>query len=149
MRAVIQRVTQAQVFVDNKAVGQIEQGLVVLLGIAQGDGDQDIAYLADKVAGLRVFEDNAGKMNLSVSDIAGGVLVVSQFTLLGDCRKGRRPSFTDAEQPQRANTLYESFVSSVRQKGIRVATGIFQAAMQIKLVNDGPVTLILDSRKQF
>ncbi|MBW2452280.1 MAG: D-tyrosyl-tRNA(Tyr) deacylase [Deltaproteobacteria bacterium] len=149
MRAVIQRVTQAQVFVDNKAVGQIEQGLVVLLGIAQGDGDQDIAYLADKVAGLRVFEDNAGKMNLSVSDIAGGVLVVSQFTLLGDCRKGRRPSFTGAEQPQRANTLYESFVSSVRQKGIRVATGIFQAAMQIKLVNDGPVTLILDSRKQF
>ncbi|MBW2519502.1 MAG: D-tyrosyl-tRNA(Tyr) deacylase [Deltaproteobacteria bacterium] len=149
MRAVIQRVTQAQVFVDNKAVGQIEQGLVVLLGIAQGDGDQDIAYLADKVAGLRVFEDNAGKMNLSVSDIAGGVLVVSQFTLLGDCRKGRRPSFTVAEQPQRANTLYESFVSSVRQKGIRVATGIFQAAMQIKLVNDGPVTLILDSRKQF
>ena len=149
MRAVIQRVTQAEVFVDHKTVGRIEQGLVVLLGIAQGDGDRDVSYLVDKISGLRFFEDNFGKMNLSVTDIDGGVLVVSQFTLLGDCRKGRRPSFTDAEQPQLANSLYESFVSSVRHKGLRVATGIFQAAMQIKLVNDGPVTLILDSRKQF
>lgn len=149
MRAVIQRVIRAAVVVNEQTVGAIERGLMVLLGVAQGDTVKDAAYLAEKAAGLRIFEDDAGKMNLSVEEINGSILVVSQFTLLGDCRKGRRPGFTDAAPPQLADALYETFVDVLRKRGIHVATGIFRADMQVSLVNEGPVTMLLDSRKQF
>lgn len=149
MRAVIQRVSQASVVVAEETVGAIEQGLMVLLGVAQGDISKDAAYLAEKTAGLRIFEDNDGKMNRSVEDIDGGILVVSQFTLLGDCRKGRRPGFTDAAPPELADTLYEEYVDALRKRGVTVATGVFRADMQVALINDGPVTIMLDSRKQF
>lgn len=149
MRAVIQRVMQASVVVATQTVGAIDQGLVVLLGVAQGDAAQDVAYLADKTAGLRIFEDDDGKMNRSVEDIDGSVLVVSQFTLLGDCRKGRRPGFTDAAPPELADALYQDYVNVLRSRGITVATGVFRADMQVALINDGPVTIMLDSRKQF
>ncbi len=149
MRAVIQRVSQASVVVAGQAVGAIERGLLVLLGVAQGDTAQDAAYLADKSAGLRIFEDNDGKMNRSIEDIGGGILVVSQFTLLGDCRNGRRPGFTAAAPPEVADSLYLAFVEALRKRGITVATGIFRANMQVTMVNDGPVTMLLDSRKQF
>lgn len=149
MRAVIQRVSQASVAVDKETVGAIGQGLMVLLGVAQGDTSKDAFYLAEKTAGLRIFEDKEGKMNLSVEDIDGGILVVSQFTLLGDCRKGRRPGFTDAAPPELADTLYNEYAEALRQKGLTVATGVFRADMQVSLVNDGPVTMMLDSRKQF
>ena len=122
---------------------------MVLLGVAQGDTLQDVAYLAEKTFGLRIFEDASGKMNRSVEDIGGEVLVVSQFTLLGDCRKGRRPGFTDAAPPELADKLYEAYVSDLRSRGVIVATGVFRAEMQVSLVNDGPVTIMLDSRKQF
>jgi D-tyrosyl-tRNA(Tyr) deacylase len=149
MRAIIQRVSQASVVVDKQTVGAIGQGLMILLGVAQGDTPQDVAYLADKTAGLRIFEDDNGKMNLSVEEIDGGILVVSQFTLLGDCRKGRRPGFTDAAPPELADTLYEQYVDALRKRDITIATGVFRADMQVALVNDGPVTIMLDSRKQF
>ncbi len=149
MRAVIQRVSQASVVVAEETVGAIEQGLMVLLGVAQGDSSKDAAYLAEKTAGLRIFEDDDGKMNRSVEDIDGGILVVSQFTLLGDCRKGRRPGFTDAAPPELADTLYEEYVDALRKRGVTVATGVFRADMQVALINDGPVTIMLDSRKQF
>ena len=149
MRAVIQRVSHASVVVDKETVGAIDQGLMVLLGVAQGDTLKDTVYLADKTAGLRIFEDEGGKMNLSVEDIDGDILVVSQFTLLGDCRKGRRPGFTEAAPPELADTLYEEYVDALRKRGINVATGVFRADMQVALVNDGPVTIMLDSRKQF
>jgi D-tyrosyl-tRNA(Tyr) deacylase len=149
MRAVIQRVTQASVSVDGQTVGAVGRGLLVLLGVARGDAAGDAAYLADKTAGLRIFEDSAGKMNCSLEEIGGSILVVSQFTLLGDCRKGRRPGFTDAAEPQLADALYNAYVDTLRKRGLVVATGVFQADMQVALVNDGPVTLILDSRKQF
>ena len=149
MRAVIQRVSQASVVVAKETVGAIDQGLMVLLGVAQGDTLKDVAYLADKTAGLRIFEDENGKMNRSVEDIDGSLLVVSQFTLLGDCRKGRRPGFTDAAPPDLADTLYKEYVDVLRSRGITVATGVFKADMQVSLVNDGPVTIMLDSRKQF
>jgi D-tyrosyl-tRNA(Tyr) deacylase len=149
MRAVIQRVSQASVVVDKETVGTINQGLMVLLGVAQGDTSKDMTYLADKTAGLRIFEDEMGKMNLSVEDIDGGILVVSQFTLLGDCRKGRRPGFTDAAPPELADTLYNEYAEALREKGLTVATGVFRADMQVSLVNEGPVTMMLDSRKQF
>jgi len=149
MRAVIQRVRQASVTVAQETVGAIDQGLMVLLGVAQGDTAQDAAYLAGKTAGLRIFEDDDDKMNRSVEDIDGGILVVSQFTLLGDCRKGRRPGFTDAAPPELADTLYEEYVDDLRRRGITVATGVFRANMQVALVNDGPVTIMLDSRKTF
>jgi D-tyrosyl-tRNA(Tyr) deacylase len=122
---------------------------MVLLGVARGDTAVDAAYLADKTAGLRIFEDDAGKMNLSVEEVGGGILVVSQFTLFGDCRKGRRPGFTEAAAPQLADALYEAYVDVLRNRGLTVATGVFQAEMQVALINDGPVTLLLDSRKQF
>lgn len=149
MRAVVQRVSQASVVVATQTVGAIDHGLVVLLGVARGDTVQDVAYLADKTAGLRIFEDDDGKMNRSVEDVDGRILVVSQFTLLGDCRKGRRPGFADAAPPELADALYENYVDALRRRGITVATGVFRADMQVALVNDGPVTLMLDSRKQY
>ena len=149
MRVVIQRVSEASVTVDQKTVGAIGQGLVVLLGVAQGDTSQEAKSLAEKTAGLRIFEDDAGKMNRSVEEIGGSLLVVSQFTLLGDCRKGRRPGFTDAAPPELADQLYEEYVAALRRRGVNVATGVFRADMQVALVNDGPVTMLLDSRKQF
>ena len=149
MRVVIQRVSEASVTVDQKTVGAIGQGLMVLLGVAQGDTSQEAKSLAEKTAGLRIFEDDAGKMNRSVEEIGGSLLVVSQFTLLGDCRKGRRPGFTDAAPPELADQLYEEYVAALRSRGVNVATGVFRADMQVALVNDGPVTIMLDSRKQF
>ena len=149
MRAVIQRVNQASVIVAKETVGTIDQGLMVLLGVAQGDTSKDVVYLADKTAGLRIFEDEDGKMNRSVKDIGGGILVISQFTLLGDCRKGRRPGFTAAAPPELADELYQEYVDALRSQGITIATGVFRADMQVALVNDGPVTIMLDSRKQF
>ena len=149
MRAVVQRVTRAEVRVEGEVVGQIGQGFLVLLGVAADDQREDVVTTAAKIVGLRVFEDDAGKMNCSLSEVGGAVLVVSQFTLLGDCRKGRRPSFIAAAAPELANRLYEEFIAEVRGQGISVATGQFQAEMQVSLVNDGPVTLLIDSRKLF
>lgn len=149
MRAVLQRVTRAQVSVDGEVIGQIGQGLVVLLGVAQGDAQADAEWMAEKVIQLRLFEDAAGKTNLSTKDVAGGLLIISQFTLLADCRNGRRPSFTAAAPPEEANQLYESFVTACRQSGLPVQTGKFRANMQVELVNDGPVTVMLDSKKTF
>lgn len=146
MRAVVQRVRRAQVEVEQKIVGQIEIGLVVLLGVQQGDTQRDIEYLVDKSVGLRVFPDADGKMNLSVREVGGSLLVVSQFTLLGDCRKGKRPSFVQAAAPEIAKQMYEQFIGRLRQQGLPVATGVFQADMQLTLCNDGPVTIVLDSR---
>lgn len=149
MKAVLQRVSSASVSVEQREVGRIEAGLLVLLGVEQGDTAADLIYLADKTAQLRIFEDAAGKMNRSVIDIGGAVLVISQFTLLGDCRKGRRPGFTKAAPPDLADNYYQQFTERLRQTGLAVATGIFQAHMQVQLINDGPVTLLLDSRKEF
>ena len=149
MRAVVQRVSSASVKVDDEIVGQIDRGFLVLLGVGTDDADADAVMLAEKIARLRVFEDEAGKMNLSLSDVDGRMLVVSQFTLFGDCRKGRRPSFIEAARPEKAELLYETFVAEVRGQGIQVETGRFQTHMDVSLVNDGPVTLLLDSRKAF
>ncbi len=149
MRAVVQRVSRAEVRVEGQATGRVGRGLAVLLGVARGDGDDDARLLADKVAALRIFEDPAGKMNLSVRDVSGGVLVVSQFTLLGDARKGNRPGFVDAAPPEEANALYERFCALLRARGLEVATGVFRASMEVELVNEGPVTILLDSRKLF
>ena len=149
MRAVLQRVTRAQVSVDGEVIGQIGPGLVILLGVAQGDTQADVGWMAEKVIQLRLFEDAAGKTNLSTKDVAGGLLVISQFTLLADCRNGRRPSFTAAAPPEEANQLYEAFVAACRQSGLPVQTGKFRADMQVELVNDGPVTVMLDSKKTF
>jgi D-tyrosyl-tRNA(Tyr) deacylase len=149
MRAVVQRVGRGEVRVDGKAVGAVGKGFVVLLGVARGDGEADARALADKVAALRVFEDAAGKMNLALAEVGGGLLVVSQFTLLGDARKGNRPSFIDAAGPEEGNALYERFCALLREKGLPVATGTFRAMMEVELVNDGPVTILLDSRKAF
>lgn len=149
MRAVVQRVSRAEVRVEGRVTGAIGKGLAVLLGVAREDGDSDADLLADKVANLRIFEDDAGKMNLAVSELSRAVLVVSQFTLLGDVRKGNRPSFVDAAAPDAANALYERFVARLREKGFVVATGVFRAHMDVELVNDGPVTILLDSRRLF
>ena len=146
MRAVIQRVSEASVYVHGERTGQIGQGLAVLLGIAADDTQSDADYLSEKIIGLRIFPDEAGKFARSVQDVNGAILVVSQFTLYGDCRKGRRPSFTAAAAVDKALPLYEYFVGTLRQKQVPVATGRFQAAMAVHLVNDGPVTLIVDSR---
>jgi D-tyrosyl-tRNA(Tyr) deacylase len=149
MRAVLQRVAEARVTVDGETIGDIEGGLLVLLGVEQGDSEQDAAYLAKKTAELRLFEDAEGKMNLSLEETGGQILVVSQFTLAADCRKGRRPGFSGAAAPEIANGLYLQYVELLRQQGLIVATGRFQAMMQVHLINDGPVTFLLDSRKVF
>ena len=149
MRAVLQRVTSASVTANEQVVGRIGAGLLVLLGVEQGDTEKDLVYLADKTAHLRIFEDGEGKMNLAAKDIGGAVLVVSQFTLLGDCRQGRRPGFTKAAPPELADRYYRQFIDRLRQTGLEVATGTFQAHMQVKLINEGPVTMLLDSRKEF
>ncbi len=147
MRAVLQRVTRASVAVDGECIGRIERGWLILLGVAQGDTEEDAAWVAEKVLNLRGFADDAGKMNRSVLDVRGGILVVSQFTLLGDCRGGRRPSFTDAADPALAENLYLACTERLAGSGLEVATGVFRAMMQVELVNDGPVTFLLDSRK--
>jgi D-tyrosyl-tRNA(Tyr) deacylase len=149
MRAVVQRVSEASVTVEGKRVGAIEKGLLVYLGVAGGDTERDADYLADKVAGLRIFTDSEDKMNLSVQDIGGGILVVSQFTLLADARKGRRPSYSDAAEPEKANPLYLYFVDQLRKRGLTVETGVFQASMRVQYINEGPVTILLDSTKLF
>ena len=147
MKAVIQRVKSAEVLVDGRVSGKIGNGLLVFVGVARGDGEEDISYLISKLPDLRIFEDTSGKFNLSLREINGEMLVVSQFTLYGDCRKGRRPSFTEAEDPALARDLYERFISRLREENIPVQTGEFQARMEVHLINDGPVTLILESRK--
>lgn len=149
MRCVVQRVDRAQVSVNEQTISSIEKGILVFLGIENEDSRIDADYLLEKVVNLRIFEDSEGKMNLSLLDISGEMIVVSQFTLLGDCRKGRRPSFIRAEAPTAAKNLYEYFMSKAREKVNRVGAGEFQAMMKIELVNDGPVTLLLDSRKEF
>jgi D-tyrosyl-tRNA(Tyr) deacylase len=149
MRAVVQRVTRARVTVDEETVGEIGNGLVVLLGVARDDAPQDATYLAEKIAALRIFDDSEGKMNLSIKEVQGALLVVSQFTLYGDVRRGLRPSWIDAAPPEMAEPLYEFFVAEASKRVETVATGSFQRTMQVELVNDGPVTILLDSRKLF
>lgn len=149
MRAVIQRVEKASVSVEGEIKGQIGAGFLVLIGVEEGDGDVDFKYIAEKVPNLRVFEDEQGKMNRSLLDVGGEVLAVSQFTLLGDARGGRRPSFITAARPETADPMYERLVADWRARGIRVETGVFGAHMKVSLVNDGPVTILLDSRRRF
>jgi D-tyrosyl-tRNA(Tyr) deacylase len=146
MRAVIQRVSQASVAVNGREVGSIAGGMLVLLGIEKNDEDSDIALLCRKLLSLRIFSDSAGKLNLSIQDINGAILVISQFTLYGDCRKGNRPSFSQAAPPEQARLLYDRFLSTIQRGGVHVETGEFQAMMEVSLVNDGPVTLIVDTR---
>jgi D-aminoacyl-tRNA deacylase len=149
MRAVVQRVSRAKVTVEGRITGEIGAGLLVLLGVSHNDTTSSADYLVDKVLGLRIFEDDAGKMNRSVVDIGGAVLAVSQFTLFGDIRRGKRPSFDDAARPEKAKELYDYFVAKLRAAGMRCETGIFQAMMDVELVNSGPVTILIDSEKSF
>ena len=149
MRAVVQRVSRAAVRVDSKTVGEIGQGLAVLLGIRSGDSREAADSLAERVANLRIFADSEGKMNLSVKDVQGAVLAVSQFTLFGDTRRGRRPSYMDAAPPEEAEPLYKHFLSALHRYGLRVESGVFRAMMEVELVNDGPVTILIDSEKLF
>jgi D-tyrosyl-tRNA(Tyr) deacylase len=148
MRAVVQRVSRAQVHIDSEVTGSISKGLVVFVGIRAEDNSNDLQWLAEKIVNLRIFEDEFGKMNRSLADIEGEMLIISQFTLYGDCRKGRRPGFSAAAPPEIAEPYYQHFVREVKAKGIQVATGTFQADMQVELLNDGPVTLLLDSEKK-
>jgi len=147
MRVVVQRVKKGSVEIKEKQIGKIENGLVILLGVGQKDVEKDAEYLAEKIVNLRIFEDKEGKMNLSVKDINGQILVISQFTLYGDCRKGRRPSFISAALPDKAVKLYDYFVKSIKNYGLKIETGEFQAMMLVKIYNDGPVTILLDSEK--
>ena len=149
MRAVVQRVSRARVEVDGRTTGEIGEGLLVLVGVAKTDAEADAAQLAEKIAGLRLFNDDNGKMNRSVEEAGGAVLVVSQFTLHGDCRKGRRPSFDRAAPAAQAQTLYEKFLHVLRHRGLKVETGVFQAMMEVELVNAGPVTLLVDTDRSF
>ncbi len=149
MRAVVQRVSRARVEVDGRTTGEIGEGLLVLVGVAKTDAEADAAQLAEKIAGLRLFNDDNGKMNRSVEEVGGAVLVVSQFTLHGDCRKGRRPSFDRAAPAAQAQTLYEKFLHVLRHRGLKVETGVFQAMMEVELVNAGPVTLLVDTDRSF
>lgn len=149
MRAVVQRVKESKVEVDGKVIGSIGSGLLVLLGVGKEDDEKDVKYLVEKILNLRIFDDESGKMNLSLLDVKGELLVVSQFTLYGDCRRGRRPSYSESAPPENAKKLYEKFVEFSKNYGIKVETGEFGANMQVSLVNDGPVTLLLDSKKVF
>ena len=149
MRAVVQRVASSRVTVDERVTGEVNKGLLVLLGVTHDDTSKDVDYMVDKVTNLRIFEDENDKMNLSLKDIGGEVMAVSQFTLYGDARKGRRPSFSDAARPDVANPLYEEFVEKLRAQGITVGTGVFGAHMMVELTNDGPVTILLESKKAF
>lgn len=149
MRSVIQRVSYASVKVDGEIIGKIEKGLLILLGVCDEDTEKDLVYMADKITGLRIFEDEDEKMNLSVEDIGGELLVVSQFTLFGDCRKGKRPSFSSAGKPDYANEMYEKFIKLLKEKNFTVESGRFGADMKVELLNDGPVTLLIDSKKTF
>jgi D-tyrosyl-tRNA(Tyr) deacylase len=149
MRAVIQRVSRVQVRVAEQIIGEIAKGLLVLLGVGKGDTKAEADSLLDKILNLRIFEDEQGKMNLSLLDVAGELMVISQFTLYADCRKGRRPSFTDASPPEEAKVLYDYFISRAKSQGMKVAAGIFQALMEVELVNFGPVTILLDSSRNF
>jgi D-tyrosyl-tRNA(Tyr) deacylase len=149
MRAVIQRVSRAQVRVESQIIGQIGKGLLVLLGIGKGDSNQEADDLLEKMIHLRIFEDTQGKMNLSLLDVGGDLMVISQFTLYADCRKGRRPSFTDASSPEEARVLYDYFIRRAKSREVKVAAGIFQALMEVELVNSGPVTILLDSSRDF
>ncbi len=149
MRGVVQRVKRASVSVDNKIIGEIENGILLLLGVENTDDEKDLEYMADKVPNLRIFEDENGKMNKSLTDVNGKLLVISQFTLLGDARKGRRPSFIQAAAPDKAVPMYESFIDKMKEKEIKTQCGEFGADMQVELVNDGPVTILLDSKKVF
>ena len=149
MRAVVQRVSRARVTVDGGVRGEIERGFLVLVGVARTDGPEDASYLAVKISNLRVFDDEAGKMNRALAEVAGKVLAISQFTLYGDCRKGRRPSFDEAAPAEQGRALYETFLKELSARGVAVETGVFQARMQVESVNDGPVTLLLDSSRLF
>ena len=149
MRSVIQRVSYASVKVDGEIIGKIEKGLLILLGVCDEDTEKDLVYMVDKITGLRIFEDEEEKMNLSVEDIGGELLVVSQFTLFGDCRKGKRPSFSSAGNPDYANEMYEKFIKLLKEKNLKVESGRFGADMKVELLNDGPVTLLIDSKKIF
>ena len=149
MRAVVQRVASSKVIVDESTIGEINKGLLILLGVTHEDTSKDVDYLLDKIVNLRIFEDENDKMNLSLKDVNGELLVVSQFTLYGDCRKGRRPNFTNAAKPDLATSLYEAFIDKAKKEGIKVGTGKFGAHMMVDLVNDGPVTILIDSEKTF
>ncbi|MEQ8153860.1 MAG: D-aminoacyl-tRNA deacylase [Clostridiaceae bacterium] len=149
MRAVVQRVKKSSVKVQGKIIGEIKEGLNILVGVTKGDSDEDIKYIRDKVVNLRIFSDENGKMNLSIKDVKGEMLIISQFTLYGDCRKGRRPSFINALGGEEANVIYEKLVDSFREEGLKVETGEFGADMEVEIINDGPVTLILESNKDF
>lgn len=149
MKAVVQRVKESSVIVEGETVGRIGKGILILLGVEDEDNDKDVKYMAEKIANLRIFRDDSGKMNLSVKDIKGQALVISQFTLLGDCRKGRRPSYVKAARPEKAIPLYESFIAKMNEQDVPVEQGVFQAMMDVYLVNDGPVTLMIDSKKVF
>ena len=149
MRAVIQRVKSARVTVEGRVVSEIRRGLLIFLGVAQEDTLADVDYMANKIANLRIFEDDEGRMNLSILDVSGEALVVSQFTLYGDCRKGRRPSFIAAARPEKADPLYQAFMNEIARLGVPIKAGIFQAMMDVELINDGPVTMLLDSNKLF